>query len=120
QAPSLGWWVFFDFDGCGHPGSKDDVGRHLIDVDSNRDALSKTYPGEDRIHRGDTLIVGLRVRNADRAGDAVDVAAQDLAMAHQLDLCRVAHVYGRDVGFLEISVGPVGVRIDRRDGIDAD
>jgi hypothetical protein len=62
--------------------------------------MGKTHPGEDRTHRGDTLIVGLRVRNADRAGDAVDVATHDLAMAHQLDLRGVARVYERNIGLL--------------------
>jgi hypothetical protein len=37
------------------------------------------------------LIVGLRVRNVDRAGDAVDVTAHYLFAAHQLDLSRISH-----------------------------
>jgi hypothetical protein len=43
------------------PAERMNVGRHLIEVDSNRDPLGKTHPGEDRIDRCDTLIVGPRV-----------------------------------------------------------
>jgi hypothetical protein len=32
--------------------------------------------------------VGLRVRDVDRAGDAVDAPARDLIMTHQLNLAR--------------------------------
>jgi hypothetical protein len=38
--------------------------------------------------------VGLRVRDVDRAGDAVDAPARDLIMTHQLNLGPIAHADG--------------------------
>src|SRR6516165_1884583 len=91
--------------GC-HASRKNDARRHLIDMDADRDALSKAHPGEDRVDISDALVVGLRIRNVDRAGDAVDVAAHDFAIAHQLDLGRIAHPDRSEVRFLEIPVDP--------------
>jgi hypothetical protein len=95
-----------DLDGGGHAGGKDNAWGHLIDMDADRDALGQAHPGEDGVDVGDALIVRLRVRNVDRAGDAVDAAAHDLAMAHQLDLGRVAHADGSEIRLLKISVDP--------------
>src|SRR5205823_9791761 len=105
---SLGWRssAVIDLDGGGHAGRKNDARRHLIDMDADRDALGQAYPGEDRVDIGDPLIVGLRVRNVDRAGDAVDMAAHNLTVTHQLDLGRIAHADRREVRLLEISVDP--------------
>ena len=89
----------------------------LIDVDADRDALRKTYPGEDRIDRGHPLIVGLRVRNINGAGNTVDVAANDLTVAHQLDLGWIPHADRCKVGFFEISVDPERISIDERNSV---
>ena len=62
----------------------------------------------------DPLSIGLRVRHVDRAGDAVDMAAHDLTVAHQLDFRRIANADRRDIRFLEIAVYPVGMGIDNR------
>src|SRR6476646_9352504 len=91
--------------GC-HAGRKDDIGGHLIDMDANRDALGQAYPGEDGIDGSNPLTVGLRVRNVDCAGDAVDVTAHYLMAAHQLDLGRISHPDRSKVRLLEISVDP--------------
>jgi hypothetical protein len=59
-------------------------------VDAYRDALREAHPSEDRIDGGEPLPIGLCVRDVDAAGNAVDVAAEDLAVAHQFDAGRVA------------------------------
>jgi hypothetical protein len=53
----------------GHARGKNNARRHFIDMDADRDALRETHPGKDRVDRGDALIVGLRIRDVDRAGD---------------------------------------------------
>jgi hypothetical protein len=73
-------------------------------MEANRDALGQAYPGEDGIDGGDPLTVGLRVRDVDGAGDAVDVTAHYLIAAHQLDLSRISHPDRSKVRLLEISV----------------
>ena len=75
-------------------------------MDANRDALGQAYPGEDGIDGGNALTVGLRVRDVDSAGDAVDVTTHDLAVAHQLDLSRISHQDRSKIRLLEISVDP--------------
>jgi hypothetical protein len=75
-------------------------------MDANRDALGQAYPGEYGIDGSNPLIVGLRVRNVDGAGDAVDVTAHYLIVAHQLDLSRIPHPDRSKVRLLEISVDP--------------
>src|ERR1700761_8262380 len=84
-----------------HAGRKDNIGGHLIDMDTNRDALGQAYPGEDGINGSNPLTVGLCVRNVDCAGDAVDVTAHYLIAAHQLDLSRVSHPNRTKVRLLE-------------------
>jgi hypothetical protein len=66
-------------------------------LDAHRDALRQAYPGEDRVDSRHPLIVGLRVRDVDRACDAVDAAAQHLTMAHQFDLSPIAHADGSEI-----------------------
>src|SRR3954451_12846200 len=92
-AHSLGWrpTSIVDLNGGRHAGRKDDIGRHLIDMDTNRDALGQAYPGEDGIDGSHPLTVGLRVSDVNCAGDAVDVTTHYLAVAHQLDLSRISH-----------------------------
>jgi len=75
-------------------------------MDANRDALGQAYPGEDGIDGSNPLTIGLRVRDVDGAGDAVNVTAHDLIAAHQLDLSRISHPDGANVRLLEISVDP--------------
>src|SRR5215469_15999986 len=103
----------------GHAGRKDDPRRHFIDVDADRDALSKPHPGEDWVDICDPLTRSLCVRNIDRASDAVDVTTYDLTVAHQLDLSRIADANGSKVCFLEISVDPERVGVNQRNGVDA-
>src|SRR5712671_4211581 len=90
--PHLPGWrptLIADLNVGGHAGRKHDIGGHLIDMDANRDALGQAYPGEDGIDVSNALTIGLRVRDVDCAGDAVDVTAHDLIAAHQLDLSRI-------------------------------
>jgi len=47
--------------------------------------------------------------------DAADLAADDLAVAHQFDLGRIALVHGAKLRFLEIGVHPEGISVDDRD-----
>jgi len=55
--------------------------RYLIDVDAHGHALSEAHPGEDRVDRGDALLVGLRICDIDATGNAADMAANDLAVS---------------------------------------
>jgi hypothetical protein len=63
-----------DLNGGRHPGREDDARRYLLDMYAHRNALGQAHPGEDRVDSSHHLIVGLRVRDVDRAGDAVDAA----------------------------------------------
>src|SRR5271169_5366132 len=74
-----------DLHGRGHPSRQDHTLRHLIDVDAHRNALRQAHPGKDRVDLSQPLTVRLRVRDVDAAGDAADMAANDLAVAHQFD-----------------------------------
>ena len=87
-----------DLYSCSHPLDKLHALWDLIDVDADRDALRKSDPGEDRVDRSHSLIVGLRVRNINGAGNAVDVAANDLTVTHQLDFGRITHADRFKVG----------------------
>ena len=89
-------------------------------MDANRDSLGQADPSEDGIDGSNPLTVGLRVRDVDCAGDAVDVTADDLTMAHQLDLSRIAHPDGSKVRFLKISVDPKRIGVDKGNGVHAD
>jgi hypothetical protein len=74
----------FDLHGGGHTLRQHYPLRHLVDMDAYRNALRQAHPGEDRVDVGEALPIGLRVRNINAAGDAVDMAAQDLRVTHQL------------------------------------
>src|SRR5215813_249578 len=108
-----------DVDGGCHASRKNDSRRDLIDMDADRDALSKAHPGEDWVDICDPLTRSLCVRNVDRASDAVDVTTHDLAVAHQLDLSWIADADGSKVCFLEISVDPERVGVNQRNGVHA-
>src|SRR5215472_13833729 len=95
-----------DLHGGGHPGGEDHTLGHLIDMDAHRDALRQTHPGEDRIYSRQPLPVGLCVRDVDAAGDAPDMSANNLTVAHQLDAGRVAYLDPVEIGLLEIAVDP--------------
>src|SRR5277367_3220415 len=43
-------------------------------MNANRDTLGLAHPGEDRVGCRDALIIGLRIRDFDRSGDAVNMA----------------------------------------------
>jgi hypothetical protein len=90
---------------------KDDTDaiRYLIDVNAYRHALRKPDPGEDRIYRCEPRLVRLRVRHVDATSDAVDMATNELAVAHQLDGCRVALVDPAETSLLEVAIDPEGV-----------
>src|SRR6516164_10431056 len=76
---------------CGrHPRNEHHTLRHLIDVDAHWDTLCQAHPSEDRVDTGKTLPIGLRIRDIDAAGDAADMAAEDLAVAHRLNADVVA------------------------------
>src|SRR5262249_46978175 len=80
----------FDFHGGCLAGGENDALGHVIDVDAHRDALGQTHPGEDRVDLRESLWAGLRIGDVDAPRDAVDVAADDFAIAHQLELRRIA------------------------------
>src|SRR6516165_3672381 len=106
-----------DLHGRRHPGGQDDALGHLIDMNTDRDALRQAHPGEDRVDVGETLPIGLCVYDVDATGDAVDMPAHDLAVAHQLDASWVADTDWLEIGLLEIAVHPERVGVDERDFI---
>jgi len=81
-------WI--DLHGGGHASHQPDTLRRLIDVDAHRHALRETHPGEDWIYRGESWLIGLRIGDVDPPSDAADMSADELAVAHELDGCRVA------------------------------
>src|SRR5215469_10110654 len=104
----------FDFHGGCLAGGENDALGHMIDMDTHRDALRQTYPGEDRVDLCEALRAGFRIGNVDAARDAVDVAANDVAVPHQLDLRRIALADGAQRGLGEVGVDPEGIGIDER------
>src|ERR1700722_8034155 len=101
--------------GRSHAGDELHTIRYLIDLDMHGNALGQAHPGEDRVDRRKPHAIRLRVRDADAPGDAVDVAANEPAVAQQLDLGRIAHVDPAQFGLLEIPVNPERIRIDDGD-----
>src|SRR5262249_43758042 len=91
-------------------GENDALG-YMIDMDPHRDALGQTHPGEDRVDLRESLRAGLRIGDVDAARDAVDVAADDVAIAHQLDLRRIALADGAQRGLGEVGIDPKGIGI---------
>jgi hypothetical protein len=86
-----------------------------IDHNGGRHPAERTTPGGTssmwmrtgmRCAKRTQVKVGLRVRDVDRAGDAVDAPARDLIMTHQLNLGPIAHADGSKIRLIEISVGP--------------
>ena len=69
-----------DFNGRCLAGGENDALGHMIDMDTRRDALGQTHPGEDGVHGRKSLRAGLRIRDVDAARKAVDVAADDIAV----------------------------------------
>src|SRR5208337_1981336 len=104
-----------DLDGCGHAGDQANAIGDLIDFDADRHALSEADPGEHRVDVREPLLIGVCIRDVDGPRDAAHVAANNLAMAHQFELCGIAFVDGGQLSFLEIGVDPKGVGIDNRD-----
>src|SRR6516165_7831583 len=92
-----------DLHGRRHPGGQDDALGHLIDMNTDRDALRQAHPGEDRVDIGETLPVGLCVCDVDATGDAVDMAVYNLTVAHQLDVGWIADAEPLEIGLLEIA-----------------
>src|ERR1700722_18583388 len=56
----------------------------------------------------------MRVGNGYATGDTVDMTTNDLAVAHELDGCRIALMDLRDRGLLEIPVNPKRIGINKR------
>jgi hypothetical protein len=101
-----------DLHSRGHACCERHVLRHLIDVDAHRDALRQTHPGEDRVDVGKPFSIGLCGRNIDAAGEAVDVTADNLSIAHQLDLGGIADPDRFKIRLLEIAVDPERISVD--------
>ena len=56
----------------------------------SRSALSKAYPGEDRVHGSQPCLVGLCVGDIDAARDTRNLTSNDLAVTHEFDLRRIS------------------------------
>src|SRR5262245_15704004 len=112
---SLGRGSIIDLNGGRHAGRENDILRDLIDVDAHRNALSETYPGEDRIDTRESLLIRLSVRNVDAASDTVDVPSNDFSVAHELDAGQVASANVLELGFFELAIDPGRIRIHNGD-----
>src|SRR5215471_6797837 len=106
--------AMLDLNGRCLAGGENDALGYMIDMDTHRDALRQTHPGEDRVDRREALRAGLRIGNVDAARDAVDVAADDIAVPHQLELRRIALANGGQRGLGEVGIDPEGIGIDER------
>ena len=62
-----------------------------------RNALREAQPGEDRVHRGEPFLVRLCIGEINPAGNAADMAANDLPVGHRFDAGRVVLVDRRGV-----------------------
>ena len=82
-----------------------DVSRHLVDAHVHRDTLRQSPPSEMGLTAAGPL-VWLCIRYVDSSGDTVDVPANDLAITHQLNCCRVTFANRSELGFLKIGVYP--------------
>src|SRR5215813_8731856 len=78
-------------------------------------ALRQPHPGEDRVDLRESLRAGLRIGDVDAARDAVDVAADNVAVAHQLDLRRIALANGAQSRLGEVAIDPKGIGVDDAD-----
>src|ERR1700756_337905 len=85
---------------------------YVLNLYSNGHPLGQAHPREDRVDLGKTELVGLRVWDVDTAGDANDLAANNFAISHQLDLRKIAVTDGRKLRFLEIGIDPIGICIN--------
>src|SRR5258706_16069930 len=104
--------LMIDLHGGGHASDQAYAIGHLIDCDAYRHALREPDPGEDRIYRGEPRPIRLCVRDVDATSDAADMAPNQLAVAHQLDGCRVALVDPGETRLLEVTVNPEGIGVD--------
>src|SRR6516225_11634143 len=83
-----------DLNGRCLAGGEHDALGYMVDMDPHGYALGQTHPGEDRVDLRESLRAGLRIGDVDAPCDAVDVAADDVAIAHQLDLRWIALANG--------------------------
>ena len=104
-----------DLNRRGHAGNQANAIRDLIDLDADRHALSEADPGEYRVDVREPLLIGVCIRDVNGPRNAADVAANDLAIAHQFDLGGIAFADGGELRFLEIGVNPERIGIDNRD-----
>src|SRR6202008_229478 len=88
---------------------------YVLNLYSHGHSLGQAHPREDRVDLGKTELVGLRVRDVDTAGDANDLAANNFAISHQLDLRKIAVADGRKLRFLEIGIDPIRICINNGD-----
>jgi hypothetical protein len=80
-----------------------------------RDALRQSDPGENGVNGRKPLHVWQCIRDVDSSRDPADMRANDLAMAHQEDGCRIAFANRAELVFCEIGVHPKRIGIDKRD-----
>src|SRR5262245_40643101 len=104
-----------DLDSSRLAGRQNHAVGHVIALYPHRDALGQAHPGEDRVDLRESSRAGLRIGNVDAARDAADVAANDLAMAHELNLHRIALANGTQGGLGEIAIHPKRIRVDDAD-----
>src|SRR5208337_814535 len=69
-----------NLDGRSQAGNQTNAIGNLIDFDADRHALSEPDPSEDRVDVRHPLVIGVRIGDVDRPGDAADLASDDLAM----------------------------------------
>jgi len=71
--------------------------------------------GENGVNGREPLLIRLCIRDLDSSRDAADMPANDLAIAHQEDDCRIAFGNRAERVFFEVGVHPKRIEIDKRD-----
>ncbi len=84
-----------------------------INVYAYRQALCESHPVERWIHVGKEVCPGGIVSIGDAARDALDIAFQVCAAAHQADVDRVPDAHLRQLSLLEVAIDPVRMAVDQ-------
>ena len=83
-----------------------------VEPDAHRHALRQPHPVEGGVDVGQQFAAGAGVAVGDAVRDAVDMAVQHGAAAHQAQLHRGAGFQQRQLGFLEVAHRVIGRAVD--------
>lgn len=96
---------------CRRVGNEAHAGRHIVELDTDRDALRQPHSGEDRVDGCEPAPARGRVRYLDPPRDAVHVLLHFLGVADQADTDRGAVTGARQRRFFEVGVDSERIRV---------